>query len=117
MNVMVSLSSLLDEFEDPNVELVVLEAIQSVLEKGHDAGRIAVEESGCMKAIDELCYHDNDDVRVAASHIMDTWFSSDMNEEENDDAKVAPATSANTFTFQAPATGSTVFDFSVQHNK
>ncbi|OQR99255.1 importin subunit alpha [Achlya hypogyna] len=111
-----SLCPLLDKFEDPMVELAVLEAVASVLQVGQDSNalddaRHAVEESGCAAALDDLCYDENEKVSEMASHIVDTWFSVEM--DAGDDARVAPAVGADGLTFQ-PATAPTHFDFTKQ---
>lgn len=108
---------MLEEWEDPMVELVILEAIESLLNKYPDEGRISVEESGCLSKIEELCYDDNSDVSNMASQLIDTWFSNDADDEATD-ASIAPAVvtdsasgAAPTFAFQ-PAQGETqVFNF------
>lgn len=90
MGVLQSFCPLLEEWEDPMVELVILEAIESLLQKTQGDGRIAVEESGCLERIEALCYDQNDEVSRAASQLMDTWFA-DENEEEGDVAITGPA--------------------------
>ncbi|TDH73994.1 hypothetical protein CCR75_003636 [Bremia lactucae] len=71
---------LLEEWEDPMVELVILEAIESFLQKDPMEGRIAVEESGCLAKIEELSYDHNDDVSSIASQLLDTWFDNEGSE-------------------------------------
>ncbi|KAF1782594.1 Atypical Arm repeat [Phytophthora cactorum] len=88
MGVLQSFCPLLDEWEDPMVELVILEAIESLLQKDPQEGRIAVEESGCLTKIEELSYDQNDDVSSMASQLIDTWFD---NEGDEVDATLAPA--------------------------
>lgn len=89
MNVLTSFSPLLEEWEDPMVELVILEAIDSLLTKNPGEGRIAVEESGCLGKIEELCYDQNSDVSEMASQFIDKWFG-DAHEDESD-LSLAPA--------------------------
>lgn len=88
MGVLQSFAPMLDEWEDPMVELVILEAIESLLAKNPTEGKIAVEESGCLAKIEDLCYDQNDDVSSTAAHLMDTWFEDDAEEV---DASLAPA--------------------------
>ncbi|KAF0684752.1 Aste57867_23267 [Aphanomyces stellatus] len=110
MNVLQSLSTLLDEYEDPSIELVILEALNSVLEKGQTEGKVAVEESGCLKCLESLCFAQNEQVSAAAAHIMDTWFDGVM--DDDDDAAMAPAIGDdNTLNFQPAAATGQVFDF------
>ncbi|RHY44054.1 hypothetical protein DYB30_005574 [Aphanomyces astaci] len=112
LDVLSSLSTLLDEYEDPSLELVILEAISAVLDKGHDEAKVAVEESGCLKCVENLCYAANEQVSAAASHIIDTWFDGVLDDDV--DAELAPAAvdeATNTLAFQ-PAT--TPFQFGGQ---
>ncbi|CAI5743464.1 unnamed protein product [Peronospora destructor] len=88
MGVLQSFCPLLDEWEDPMVELVILEAVESLLQKDPQEGRIAVEESGCLAKIEELSYDQNDDVSSMASQLIDTWFDSEVDET---DLTLAPA--------------------------
>lgn len=88
MGVLQSFAPMLDEWEDPMVELVILEAVESLLTKNPAEGKIAVEESGCLAKIEDLCYDQNDDVSSTAAHLMDTWFE---DETEDTDASLAPA--------------------------
>ncbi|ETW01025.1 hypothetical protein H310_06659 [Aphanomyces invadans] len=104
LDVLSALSTLLDEYEDPSMELVILEGINAVLEKGKDDGKVAVEESGCLKCVENLCYAANEQVSAAAAHIIDTWFDGAMDDDVDGD--VAPAAvdaTTNTLAFQ-PAT-------------
>lgn len=80
MGVLQSFCPLLEEWEDPMVELVILEAIESLLQKNPPEGRVAVEESGCLAKIEELSYDQNDDVSSMASQLIDTWFDKEENE-------------------------------------
>ncbi|CEG37816.1 importin alpha isoform 1 [Plasmopara halstedii] len=88
MGVLQSFCPLLEEWEDPMVELVILEAIESLLQKDSQEGRIAVEESGCLAKIEELSCDQNDDVSSMASQLLDTWFD---REEDEVDATLAPS--------------------------
>ncbi|KDO33037.1 hypothetical protein SPRG_01852 [Saprolegnia parasitica CBS 223.65] len=113
LGALVSLCPLLDKYEDPAIELAVLEAISNVLNVGQETGTIdsakqAVEESGCVVAIEDLCYDENDDVSAAASYVMDKWFTGDANDDV--DATLAPGVADGELTFQ-PATGPVQFDF------
>lgn len=118
MGVLTSFCPLLEEWEDPMVELVILEAVESLMAKNPDAGRVAVEESGCLTKIEELCYDQNNDVSELASQFIDKWFGDEHDEES--DASVAPAvtTSADgstaTFTFQPAQQGDVTFNFAQQ---
>ncbi|KAH9107798.1 hypothetical protein AeMF1_016924 [Aphanomyces euteiches] len=109
LGVLASLSTLLDEYEDPTMELVILEAINAVLEKGQTDAKFAVEESGCLKCLENLCYASNEQVSAAASQIIDTWFDGVTDDV---DESMAPAVdeSTNTLSFQ-PATAPTQFNF------
>ncbi|CAI5718763.1 unnamed protein product [Hyaloperonospora brassicae] len=88
MGVLQLFCPLLDEWEDPLVELVILEAVESLLQKDPQEGRLAVEESGCLAKIEELSYDQNDDVSSMASQLLDTWFD---NEDDETDPTLGPA--------------------------
>ncbi|KAJ0401679.1 hypothetical protein ATCC90586_001485 [Pythium insidiosum] len=90
MGVLQSFAPMLEEWEDPMVELVILEAIDALLQKTQPDGRFAVEESGCLSRIEDLCYDQNDEVSRAASQLMDTWFA-DQEADEADAAATGPA--------------------------
>uniref|UniRef100_K3WW95 IBB domain-containing protein n=1 Tax=Globisporangium ultimum (strain ATCC 200006 / CBS 805.95 / DAOM BR144) TaxID=431595 RepID=K3WW95_GLOUD len=122
MDVLTSFSPLLEEWEDPMVELVILEAIDSLLSKNAQEGRIAVEESGCLGKIEELCYDQNSDVSEMASQFIDKWFGDDNDEDtdvnlapgvvtteaRNADGSVTASTSALNF---QPVQGNVQFNF------
>ncbi|RLN50689.1 hypothetical protein BBJ28_00026533 [Nothophytophthora sp. Chile5] len=112
MGVLQSFSPLLEEWEDPMVELVILEAVESLLQKDPNEGRVAVEESGCLAKIEELCYDQNDDVSSMASQLIDTWFE---NDGEEADATLAPAVVATEQAGEAlnfqPVQGDVQFNF------
>ncbi|KAJ8568987.1 hypothetical protein ON010_g6273 [Phytophthora cinnamomi] len=112
MGVLQSFCPLLDEWEDPMVELVILEAIESLLQKDPQEGRIAVEESGCLEKIEELCYDQNEDVSGMASQLIDTWFD---NAGDEADATLAPAVVGSEQTGEAlnfqPVQGDVQFNF------
>ena len=112
MDVLQSFCPLLDEWEDPMVELVILEAVESLLQKDPQEGRIAVEESGCLAKIEELSYDQNDDVSSMASQLIDTWFD---NEVDDTDSTLAPAVvrleqTGEKLSFQ-PVQGAVQFNF------
>ena len=88
MGVLQLFCPLLDEWEDPLVELVILEAVESLLQKDPQEGRLAVEESGCLAKMEELSYDQNDDVSSMASQLLDTWFD---NEDDETDPTLGPA--------------------------
>ncbi|KAI9908912.1 hypothetical protein PsorP6_014530 [Peronosclerospora sorghi] len=114
MGVFQSFCPLLEEWEDPMVELVILEAIESLLQKDAQQGRIAVEESGCLAKIEELSYDPNEDVSSMAAHLIDTWFEHE--DEQHADATLAPAvvesdqTGDHALAFQ-PVQGNVQFHF------
>ncbi|CAH0517408.1 unnamed protein product [Peronospora belbahrii] len=113
MGVLQSFCPLLDEWEDPMVELVILEAVESLLQKDPQEGRIAIEESGCLAKIEELSYDQNEDVSSMALQLIDTWFDGEVDET---DSTLAPDVlgseqTGETFTFQ-PVQGDVQFNFS-----
>lgn len=115
MGVLTSFCPLLEEWEDPMVELVILEAVESLMTKNSAEGRVAVEESGCLSKIEELCYDENSDVSELASQFIDKWFGDEHDEES--DLSIAPAVTMNadgsaaTLSFQPVQQGDVHFNF------
>ncbi|DBA00054.1 TPA: hypothetical protein N0F65_003720 [Lagenidium giganteum] len=115
LGVLQHFSPLLDEVEDAAVELVILQAIESLLTKIPTEGKIYVEESGCLSKIEDLCFDANEDLSAVASHIMDTWFGG-VNEEEADTSmgpaivNSATAGEGQAFSFQ-PVQSDVTFHF------
>ena len=68
------------------LEMVILETMENLLSKTPQEGRIVLEESGCLAKLEDLCYDQNQDVSAMASSLIDTYFSSEINEQEENDS-------------------------------
>jgi importin subunit alpha-2 len=90
---------LLEEWDDPMLILVILEAITSILtvfddqQKEQDTNiKVLLEESGCLDKIEELCYDENEQVSEVAAQIIDTWFQKEEEEQVENDMTLRPPT-------------------------
>lgn len=86
LGVLRSFCPLLDEWEDPMLEMVILETMENLLSKNPHEGRVVLEESGCLGKLEELCYDQNQDVSAMASSLIDTFFSSESNDHDESES-------------------------------
>lgn len=98
-----ALSSVL-QVSDPRIVIVAMDAIDKILSVGEKLGYSAyptyVDECGGLDELEELQSHENEEVYEKALHILDTYFGS----EEQDDENLLPQTDGNQFVFgHAPA--------------
>ena len=96
---MEALCSALELLQEAKVILVVLDAIESVLDVGHRLDRPYVhllDEFNGIELIEQLQEHPSDAVYTTTVKILEKYFV----DEECDDENLAPATTeANTFAF------------------
>jgi len=98
--------------QDVKMVMVALEALGGILRHdgapggesksggGGGAYALAVEECGGLDKIEQLQDHANADVYKKSVHLLETYFGS---EDEEEDQNVAPAASKSAFSFAAPA--------------
>ena len=98
-----SLCSVIDS-ADPKILLVILDAIESILNVGVKNGRDYVgfvDECDGLDKIEDLQEHENHQVYEKAISIIENFFGVDEGEDEN----LVPAINGDTFSFGLPSKG------------
>lgn len=78
---------------DPQIVLLVLEAIERILNVNPEQNAILVDESDCIEKIEQLCYYENEQISNGANLIMETYFSNEA---------VHTTTNESSFQFNPP---------------
>lgn len=97
MGALKSLVSLLD-VADVKIVSVALDALEAALQKGGEESEydIAIDELGGVDLLEKLQEHENESIYEKAVKIIDTYYSGD---DADDDENLAPANSGDQFAF------------------
>lgn len=119
LGVLDSFATLLSE-KDPQVSLLVLEALSSILRSGvKETGdpsllttyKTVIEEAGCIDKIEELCYDNTEEVSTMASVLLDNFFQDQDDEAQESNSGVETTEDKSMFVFKPVEAQGQTFNF------